>query len=132
MADLATAHAAPAEPVAMTPGTYLRLRREAAGLSIEAVAMTIVSSPVGLPAAIAAIEAAEADRECFAWADVHRLTRAFRFDPSIYAALVEGLSFPPLCRVCACSWDDPCDDDGQGCAWADPSQTLCTVCGRAS
>jgi transcriptional regulator with XRE-family HTH domain len=113
------------EVLAITSGTYLRMRREAQGLTIEQVAQICMSDGVGMAAAVAAIEDAEADRNPFEGADLIRLLQAFSFAPSIYWQILEGLPFPPLCRVCACSWDDACVGR---CAWTDPSHSLCTNC----
>jgi hypothetical protein len=119
------------ETPAITPGTYLRMRREAANLSIEQVAQICWSDGIGLAAAIAAIEEAEADHALLEGADLIRLLQAFRFAPSIYWQIAQDLRVPPLCRMCGCSWDDACEEaPGIGCAWTDPTKTLCTNCLR--
>ncbi len=37
-----------------------------------------------------------------------------------------------VCRVCGCTEDAPCDDGLDTCYWADPSETLCSVCARTA
>lgn len=115
---------------AVSAGRYLTLRREDAGLSVEDVAKICTSSPVGLPAAIAAIEDAEADRAELTPADLQRIRFAFPFAMGVYSALAQGISASEICRRCGCTWLDACADPatGTGCAWADASHTICTVC----
>ena len=119
----------------IAPGTYLRTRRAAAGLSLHDVAARISTDP----------RLAETDR--IAWlrmiengdapvtADVARaLGRAFAFDPVVLGDLIDialtGAQAPPprLCRLCACSENDPCWDAAaqSACAWA--ATDLCTAC----
>lgn len=114
----------------LSAGTYIQLRREAGRLSIEAVAVICTSSPVELAAAIAALQDAEADRAELDHADLQRLRGAFRFAPMVYQALAQGICASEICHGCGCTQWDPCEDPatGDGCGWADPSHTLCTVC----
>lgn len=120
---------APIAAPEITAGAYLRLRREAAGLSRREVAAMIFSDPVGVPAVIAVIEEAETDAIILGDFDLARLSAAFLFVPGIYRCLVDGLPASDICRGCGCSWTDACPG---GCAWADASRTLCTTCLRAS
>lgn len=121
----------------MTPGTYMRLRRGAAGLTIESVAMAAGVSPAERAAAQVELRALEAGDPA---PDNHmtlvgRLAavQAFRFDPAIYAALVglqadPALPCPPICRGCGCTWNDACIGARGPCSWADETETLCSVC----
>lgn len=124
------AAAAPAGQQEFSAGIYIRRRREAAGLSVEAVAVICTSSPVELAAAIAAIEDAEADRVELDHADLQRLRGAFRFAPMVYRALAQGISASEICHGCGCTQWDPCEHPVTrlGCGWADEAHALCTVC----
>ena len=115
-----------------TAGDYLRLRREAEGLSLRDVAIIASSSPIGEDAAIEALKAAEENREPLASADIFRIAHFMPIMPGIYLALSQGLITPDLCIGCGCSWDDACADDLSGgrCAWANAERDLCTVCAR--
>jgi transcriptional regulator with XRE-family HTH domain len=112
----------------MTPGTYLRTRREAAGLSIDNVAQLIVQPWGELQISAAYIRQIEADNETAEDDGSLELLRgAFRFDRYIYLQLAAGLPIPALCRVCACSWEDACDDEATGpCSWTE--RDLCSAC----
>ena len=35
-----------------------------------------------------------------------------------------------ICRVCGCTFFNPCHDGHLGCRWVDASRTLCSVCHR--
>lgn len=48
------------------------------------------------------------------------LRRVLAASPHLFTRKRRG-----LCFVCGCSFSDPCPN---GCAWADPTQTLCTAC----
>lgn len=127
---MTAASAVPVADVAMKAGDYIRLRREAEGLSIEDVAKICTSSPVGLPAAIAAIEEAEAGGAALTPADLQRLRLAFPFAPMVYSALAQGISAAQICRGCGCTQWDACQDPatGRGCAWTDETRSFCTAC----
>lgn len=112
----------------ISPGTYLRTRREAAGLSLHEVALALMALPearlASTPFAIgyqtARLEQhlakAEADRDNLTLPHAMLLAKVFGLDPHVYHALLlvhydqvgTGLPVPRLCRVCACSWNDPC------------------------
>ncbi|HEY0626707.1 MAG TPA: hypothetical protein VGD10_08225 [Allosphingosinicella sp.] len=123
----------------MKPGDYMRLRREAAGLTIDSIALLCGG---GDPKARAEaqnqmrrIENGEGDLT-----DHHGLLLKLRgvmaFDLEVYEKLVlyaadQELPLPQVCRGCGCSWMDPCADRRTGtCAWADGDPTLCTTCER--
>jgi hypothetical protein len=118
----------------MTPGTYLRKRREAFGRSIDEVALTIhgPGSVIDMPSRL---EAAEADTQPLSGLLLGMVRRsgAFPFDPAVYFWLVaiargddQRWPAPRICRSCACSEMDACDPP---CAWVEPD--LCTGCGKA-
>ena len=136
MTDACCRRVEPQSPA--TVGAYLKRRRESAGLSIEDIAtmFTLLSSARDWCAEQlrALEEAAAPPRNYQTW--IHGLRGAFPFDLEIARQLAErdpanpDLPVPQLCRVCACSWTDPCvDDHGATCAWAEPD--LCTTCAAA-
>ncbi|HEX8224492.1 MAG TPA: hypothetical protein VF605_11810 [Allosphingosinicella sp.] len=106
----------------MTPGAYIRLRREAAGLTAAGVEAELGDSVTQLGAAL---EFLEADRVKATYADARLLGRVFPISPAIVSELGCGTS-PAICRGCGCSEFDPCDEGGRACAWAEPD--LCTSC----
>lgn len=119
----------------MTPGTYLRTRREAAGVSIEQLLGKIGTVPhISERERREWLEALEADiarPDAFA---IGALRRCFTFDGDVLDQLLdrqhfgERLPAPRLCRRCACSQDDACLDGSPGgtCGWAE--YDLCTSC----
>lgn len=127
-----SALALPAAPPSMTPGTYLRLCRQRACVTIQGVARATVSSPVDIAAAIEALGNAEADRELLGDADLARVATAIRFVPDVYLRLVDGGPATGICIGCGCSQNDACDEHGRACAWADRDETVCTACLRKS
>lgn len=111
-------------PVAFRPtaGGYIRLRREAAGLSIDQAAYRACVSP-------AALSRAEQNIEDVPPSFIEALRHAFGIDEEIYASLIEGRPIRSLCHSCGCSWFDPCADHAKRpCAWVDATETQCTVC----
>jgi hypothetical protein len=124
----------------MTPGTYLRKRREAAGLSVEQVALVMAGKFGNLPraeqsplvrAAAGGVYGAAAafkgeierlerdellqDRSPIYIELVRLLDGAFPFDRNVFFALLglaadPGLPCPAICRNCTCSWNDACID----------------------
>lgn len=115
----------------LKPGAYLRLRREAAGLSLDDVAFMVSADDVWTAFNKALLDLIEADEHVPGPPFVDRLRGAFAFDPFIYRQLAAG--FPVrTCRTCGCSALDACDDEENGpCGWAaDPD--LCTRCAGAT
>lgn len=131
----------------MTPGTYLMKRRQAAGLSLEEVALHLLALPVAmtgygrlhLTALAGRLALLEADRDVLSPAQAKLVRSAFSFDDDIYEQLVArhfagedcGLPEPRLCRGCGCSWHDACVTAGGPCAWSLDDPSLCTACERA-
>jgi hypothetical protein len=128
----------------ISPGRYMRLRREAARLTVDQVAAFVGGTPSDARDLAELLHRLERN-EPMAGAElelVDRLAgaRVFRFDLGIYMMLVGrradphgDLPLPGICRTCGCSWNDPCSDGmGEGCGWANSDATLCTMCiGRA-
>lgn len=117
----------------LAAGDYIRLRRKSAGLSIRDVALMLISagqSPASVIAHVTDIERGAILPTSFM---VDALRSAFAFDPYIFQQLASGLPAPTICRSCACSWADACDDEEDGpCAWSDADPTLCTRCERSA
>lgn len=121
--------------MAITPGTYLRLRREAAGLSIEDVAGVIGTDPhMDALGRAGWLRLVEADETPIGTNVIDTLRNVFRFDQVVLMDLADiargaaGVPEPRLCRICACSEDDACIDPMThlGCAWV--AADLCSAC----
>lgn len=114
----------------LTAADYLRLRREAAKLSIPAVAAALVSTTADRGQAAAFLRLIETPGARVSRHDtLLRLQAIFPFDPAVYGQLIDEPAdrHPQICRGCGCSYWDPCDEDGRGpCAWS--SATSCTRC----
>lgn len=95
----------------MTPGEYLRKRREAAEVSLE-----------DATAAVPNISSIEAGQDAMKIDQVRRLTNLFDFNDHVLLGLAAGYG-ERVCRECACSWSDPCDPP---CSWIDDD--LCSAC----
>lgn len=122
----------------ISPGTYLRKRRIAAGLTIQQAAPAIneksIYSPILRGIMESAWDQAEKDIALFGSVGSIRIARALPFDSEIYDRLVairfgHNLPIPQICRSCGCSWNDPCicADDGP-CSWSVHDPELCSVC----
>ena len=113
----------------MTPGAYLRLRREAAGLSVEQVAERLRTEPrIAEFARAEWIELIEGDAMPAAFSTIVALRCAFRFDLAVLEALAIAQlgAFAvaiPICRKCGCTEEDAC---AGRCWWAEPD--LCSAC----
>ncbi|MFN3387468.1 MAG: hypothetical protein ACK40O_00940 [Allosphingosinicella sp.] len=130
-------------PAPLTPGGYLRRRREAADITIDELALAIASGSGHLvswderSALARRISLLEADS---AGPDVDMpfilaIGAHVRLDEQVYLGLVgyaaapnAGLLIPDHCRGCGCSHYDPCIDGVYPCAWSDGSKTICTAC----
>jgi hypothetical protein len=122
--------------MAMSPGTYLRKRREAADLTIDDVATMLPTEPHS-PALSRAewLTQIEADVQPIGNDVVGALRYVFAFDASVLRRLQDlracpGLPEPRLCRKCACSAFDPCHTNGPlgrgTCMWVE--EDLCSAC----
>lgn len=137
--------APPADNMPMSPGNYLRKRREAAGVTLERAALTLtqgITRPIILQDCKRLVLELESDERHVTAVIVSHFAHAFPLDPEIYDTLVANhcgaaLPMPNICSQCACSFHDPClrpiDDltSGAGnavCGWADGSATICTFC----
>ncbi len=122
----------------MTPGTYLKKRRLASGLSIDDVAERIATAPhvahIDRAAWIARIDD---DIDPISADILATLRTAFPFAPTIAWRLLdlprfspEEFAAPRICIACGCSDCDPCFLPGPEprlcCGWA--NEDLCTSC----
>lgn len=123
----------------MTPGTYLRKRREAAGLELEDLALMLDSDPAvsarSRAELLAAVERDAAPVTEDLMRAVLRLGDTFRIDPVVWIRLIDlaegqDIAWPKLCLACGCSEFDPCITarDGQqvACHWTVGG--LCSSC----
>lgn len=120
----------------MTPGTYLKLRREAAGISITDVAGMVTTDPrYGEIDKVAWIQRLEADVAEMSPDVIIAMSKLFRFSRTVVLQLVTLRSYGPgsgveprICHLCGCTEHDACLDQttGHGCAWSGPD--TCTSC----
>lgn len=122
----------------MTPGTYLRKRREASGFSIRACAERFAAVDDPALAGLYANQWRSAERDISPLGSPFsaRIATLIGFDNAIYDRLVairfgHNLPVPQICKTCACSWNDPCISEGidlieSPCSWAEAD--LCTAC----
>lgn len=112
----------------LTPAAYLRLRREAAGMSITAVAVMMTRNARDVTPAVELIQLLETPGNTARRPEtLERLRTAFPFDPDVYRQLKDepASRHPNVCRGCGCSeWDR--DPDGAPWDWATAS--ACTRC----
>jgi len=124
--------------MAISPGAYIALRRQAHGLLIEDVAAKMYTVPHHLneAARVHWLRQIEADASPMSNATIDALREVFRFDPVVLLRLDEihrgaRLPEPRICLGCGCSELDACDTSGGrcqfiGCHWV--SDTLCSAC----
>ncbi|ESZ88335.1 MAG: hypothetical protein Q27BB25_04480 [Blastomonas sp. CACIA14H2] len=140
-------------PAPMTPGTYLRKRRKAAGVSLElaAVAFLPCSDPPfprptwraadGLgPVAIvrqivSVLSKLESDQLHVDGIALMQLTGVVPFEREAYDRLVAlhlgvDVAPPSICRECGCGVLTACMHAGYPCAWSETDPNLCTACER--
>jgi len=121
----------------VTADRYLRLRREAAGLTILQVARHMFANDDGkAQIAVDLITALETPGvRAKVNLTLDRLSLAFAFDPDVYHQLAHDPAdrHPRVCAGCGCSQNDACvSADGHDCcAWSStsrPGAALCTRC----
>lgn len=108
-----------AAPQAITPGAYLRLRRQAAGLMAGELPLDELS-----------VVAIEGDHRPPTDIELNALAWSFRFDLVVLGGLARGI-ISRLCRVCGCSEYDACIEQisvraSAPCAWVEAD--LCSAC----
>lgn len=120
----ATAGAAP-----LIPAAYLRLRREAAGLTRRQVAMALASEAGERSTALDLVMALETPGNTARRPEtLDRLSAVFAFDPDVYRQLAtDPANHPWICRGCGCSRQDGCYVEGDGCC-RPVSAVACSRC----
>lgn len=121
----------------ISPGTYLRKRREAAGLSVTAIAIQIATEPrLAEHGRVDWIGGIEQDTMPARFETLVVLRNLFPFDFGVLERLVQislgaDLPAPQICRVCACSEHDACKVPPFGACWW-LTNDLCTSCDIAA
>lgn len=120
----------------MTPGTYLKLRRVAAGLTIMDVAAMVSTNPrYGEIDKVAWIDRIERDIAALSPDVIATLSDAFRFSRQVLLKLITLRSYGPdageeprICHLCGCTDLDACRDEQaqRNCAWSGADS--CTAC----
>ncbi|USU08923.1 hypothetical protein NF700_00940 [Sphingomonadaceae bacterium OTU29MARTA1] len=121
--------AAAADSAPLTPAAYLRLRREAAGLTERRVAGMLARKAEDVTPAFYLVHVLETPGNVARKAEtLESLRDVFPFDPDVYRQLATEPAHlhPRICRGCGCSHWDPCGDGQDACAWA--TDTACTRC----
>jgi len=108
----------------MRPGMYLQLRRRAAGLSIDEVAICMRGQ--GEHGWADRLLAFELDNDVAGPSTLERLRAIYPFDATVYGNLVERRATGPICRQCGCTQNDACIGAGQNCHWVETN--LCSAC----
>lgn len=118
-----------ADQAPLTPAAYLRLRREAAGLTERRVAGMLAQKAEDVAAALDLVHVLETPGNVARRSEtLDGLRDVFPFDPDVYRQLATApvSQHPRICRGCGCSQWDPCGDQQHACAWA--TDTACTRC----
>lgn len=119
----------------MTPGTYLKKRRVAAGLTIIDVAAMVNTTPsIGSIDKVSWIDRIERDIAALSPDVIATLSDVFRFSRTVLQQLITIRSYgpsavdpaPQICLMCGCSQNDACFDGHATCAWSTPDS--CTAC----
>lgn len=136
----------------VTPGTYLERRRVMAGHSTASLARDLIAlSGFGTRRTLddlyrlqLTLIAAEEGTLHHSAERIDLIRNFVPLDPTVYFRLIElqdampGISDRGICRVCACSFHDPCAvpvDPAAGlgastCCWVEPD--LCSACADAT
>ncbi len=114
----------------LKPADYLRLRREAAGLSAQMLAGLLARNADEVALALDLVRVMETAGNTLRHPEtLERLRSVLAFDPDVYRQLATEPAdrHPRVCRGCGCSTWDPCDHATHGsCSWETP--TACTAC----
>ena len=107
----------------MTPGEYIKLRREARGLSQLDVTAAIEGDQPHLSRIERDLVRPRAEM-------CGKLADAIGFPVEVLVDLMNGYQ-PQICRQCGCTAMDACvPEDGEPCHWVE--NDLCSVCERKS
>lgn len=127
--------AAPAVPLILrpvTPASYLRLRRTAAGLSRTEVAIRLASKACDVGIATSLIRSLETEGVTARQrTTLMRLSAIFAFDPDVYRQLADEPPHrhPSICRMCGATAFDRAVAAGSECGGGDGEcmQPLCGI-----
>lgn len=116
----------------LRPDDYIKLRRKAAGLTIEQVAERIASTERNRQDVRDLIRMLEKPGVVARYRrSLELLNGAFAFDPDVYhqLATAPAARHPRICRTCGCSQNDPCHlGDEYQCRMAYHDADQCTRC----
>ncbi|MEG8045202.1 hypothetical protein QP175_02610 [Sphingomonas aerolata] len=122
-------HSAPSVLLPLTPAHYLRLRRVAAGLSVDAVARSISANNQAEARALVMLLETVGSTARYR-ETVEAVADAFPIDIDVYFQLRDtpAEDHPRICRGCGCSESDPCiaGDGSHTCDWCGPA--MCSRC----
>ncbi len=115
----------------LAAAAYIKLRREAAGLTIRQVASIIAPKASRYAEALSLVTMLETDGVRARHTDtLIALRKAFPFDIVVYRQLADDPAdrHPTVCRGCGCSEWDPCRPRyaAEFCGWE--NSTTCTGC----
>lgn len=120
---------APSILLPLTPARYLRLRRLAAGLSVDAVARSISANNQAEARALVLLLETDGSKARYRQT-IEAFADAFPIDADVYLQLRDTPAdqHPRICRGCGCSEWDPCvaGDGAHACAWRGPA--TCSRC----
>lgn len=120
---------APSVLLPVTPARYLRLRRLAAGLSVDAVARSISANNQAEARALVLLLETDGSKARYRQT-IEAFADAFPIDADVYLQLRDtpAEQHPRICRGCGCSEWDPCvaGDGSHTCAWHGPA--TCSRC----
>lgn len=120
-------------PPPIRPGDYIRLRREAAGLTIEQAARLFVHREehrATIEDNLRFFESPGVTIKHVRWLD---LGRAFPFDAGVYEQLrdLPPEHHPRLCRACGWdAWSPQLDAHDLEVTWSADDATICTGCAQ--
>ena len=120
----------PAAPP-LAPWDYIRLRREAAGLSIAQAASRMIRVGEGLPEAMANLRTFEFENIRVKNIERFHLGRTFPFSAEVYRqlAFLPAEQHPRICRSCGWDhWTPQIDLDGNERRFAAERADQCTLC----
>ncbi len=112
----------------MTPANYLRLRRNAADMTIAHIAEQLMPRIAYRSMTAAFLRALETDGYTAKnRSHIERLAKVFPLDPDVYFQLVEQPADDiRICSGCGCSAYDPCTVADGPCQWRAPD--ACGAC----
>lgn len=119
-------------PLPIMPWDYVRMRREAAGVSIDQIADLFYADEAHRPDVVRNLQAMEQPdfKLPYPSYDASDMLRAFPLSPDVYRQLFEDPRFHP--RLClSCGWDEWSEQNdlqGFSTAWSTTHNAICTRC----